>query len=121
MFYTSTKEGYMSDQVGRIAKATIASAPIAIEVTPGLAALDAGSSEFEMIGARESLSEHLSDLSALIKTTASGLVESINSIEQAVRPKSVEAEFSVGFSAEGNFWFVAKGSATGAIRVKLEW
>lgn len=111
----------MSEQINRITITTIASTPIAIETTPGLAAFDENSSEFEMVGAKERLSESIGDLNALIKRTTTGLVESINSIEQAVRPKKVEAEFSIGFSAEAGFWYVAKGSATGAIKIKLEW
>ncbi len=111
----------MPEQASRIAITTIASTPVAIETTPGLVVLDTGSSEFEMIGAKESLSEHIGDLTALIKKTAAGLVESINGIELAVRPKKIEAEFSCGFSIEAGIWYISKGSATGAIKVKLEW
>jgi hypothetical protein len=110
----------MSEQLNNIAITTVASTPIAIETTPGLAAFAKGSSDFELIGAKP-LPEHVGELTALIKNTATALVESINSIEQAVRPKKIEAEFSVGFSIEAGFWYVAKGSATGAIKVKLEW
>lgn len=111
----------MSEQISQIAIATIASTPIAIETTPGLVGFDTGSSEFEMIGAKEALSEQMGDLTALIKKTAVGLVESISAIEVAVRPKKVEAEFSIGFSLEAGFWYISKGSANGAIKVKLEW
>lgn len=110
----------MPEQNNQIAITTIASGPIAIETTPDLAVADTNS-EFVKVGAKDRLLESIGDLSALIKKTATGLVESINSIEQAVRPKKIEAEFSIGFSAEAGFWYVAKGSATGAIKIKLEW
>lgn len=111
----------MPEQQNQIAITTIASTSIAIETTPGLAAFEKSGSDFEMIGAKQPLPERIGELTALIKNTAAALVESINSLEQAMRPKTVEAEFSVGFSIEAGFWYVAKGSATGAIKVKLQW
>jgi hypothetical protein len=94
---------------------------LAIEITPNVAVIEQRASDLEMVGAGPNLSDRVGDLTAVINKTAVALVESISSLEQLMRPDKVEAEFSIGFSAEAGFWYIAKGVASGAMKVKLEW
>ena len=111
----------MPDQTTTLSITTIAATPIAVETTRGLPLDPEQAADFEMIGARERLSASIGDLQALVKETATALVDSINSLEQALRPKSVEAEFSISLSAEAGLWYLAKGATTGSIKVTLAW
>ncbi|HEX6095389.1 MAG TPA: CU044_2847 family protein [Thermoanaerobaculia bacterium] len=104
-----------------VAIATIKSQEIAIEITPNVDLLTPGSSDVEMVGARRSLPDRMRDLTDLIHNTATGLVDSIGALPAAARPQAIDAEFSIAFSAEAGFWYIAKGSATGAIKVTLKW
>lgn len=111
----------MVPQTGSIAIATISSQEVAVEITPNVALVAQNSSDVEMIDAGRSVSERMRDLTQLIHNAATGLVESIGSLSRTARPKTVDAEFSIAFSAETGFWYIAKGSATGAIKVTLHW
>jgi hypothetical protein len=111
----------MINQTTGIAVTTFNLQSIAVEITPNMPISEQSESDVELIDTGTTLSERVGDLTALIHKTATGLVDSIGSLPDAARPKKVAAEFSMSFSAEAGFWYVAKGSATGAIKVVLEW
>lgn len=111
----------MINQATGIAVTTFNSQSIAVEITPNIPISEQRSSDVELIDTGTSLSERVGDLTDLIHKTATGLIESIGSLAEAARPQKVSAEFSMSFSAEAGFWYVAKGSATGALKVVLEW
>lgn len=111
----------MSDSSNQVAITVIGSTPIAIEITPHSTVIDERSSGVELVDSGMGLSDRLGDLTTLITRTAAVLSDSIGSMADSVRPTKVEGEFSIAFSAEAGFWYIAKGSASGAIKVKLEW
>jgi len=111
----------MNQDTSSVAVTVVDSGVIAVEITPNVAVTEQRDSDLEMIGTGPDLSERVGDLTAVVKKTASALAESFVSLEQAMRPEKVEAEFSIGFSAEAGFWYIAKGVATGTMKVKLEW
>ncbi len=107
-------------QTTSVAIATVCSNEIAIENT-AVTVVAQADGDTELIDSGVDLSDRLGDLTALIRKVASGLVHSIESLPPEAKPKKVEAEFSISFSAEAGFWFIAKGSAGGGIKVTLEW
>lgn len=112
----------MSDESksNRVVVTMVGSVPLAIEVDTH-AIIEENFSGVEMVDSGPGLTDRLGDLTALITRTAAVLTETIGSMADSVRPTKVEGEFSIAFSAEAGFWYIAKGSASGAIKVKLEW
>jgi hypothetical protein len=70
------------------------------------------------VGAERSLQRFTKSLSSLIGDTTAAIMQGIEKIEQ---PSKVQVEFGVELAAEGEIWFIAKGSVNSTIKVAIEW
>jgi hypothetical protein len=73
---------------------------------------------FEPVSTERGLQRFTKSLSSLIGDTTAAIMAGIEKIEQ---PSKVQVEFGVELAAEGEVWFIAKGSVNSTIKVAIEW
>ncbi len=111
----------MSDDAARIAITTLGADTIAIESAEVETVVPDQNSGVQMVGAGESIADRIGDLTTLINKTAAAIVAGMGSIPEAGRPKTIDAEFCVGFSGEAGLWFITKAAGNASIKVTLHW
>jgi|ERR1043166_266685 hypothetical protein len=73
---------------------------------------------FRPVGAEGKIKKFTNTLSDLISDTTSAIMDGI---EKVAHPSKVQVEFGIELGAEGEVWFIAKGSVSSTIKVSIEW
>ena len=84
----------------------------------GLVKQDGEPGLFRPVNAGDQVEKFTNTLSTLISDTMSAVLDGIDEITS---PSKVQVEFGVELGAEGQVWFIAKGSVSSTIKVAIEW
>lgn len=85
------------------------------------AAVDSkGNTEFEAVSVKDKIERIRNTLGDLISNTTSDILGSFDE-QKTFIPTKITLEFGVELSGEGEIWFIAKGNASGSIKICVEW